>query len=152
MATRTEILLLDDIDGGPAEETVTFSLDGQGYVIDLSADHAAWLRGELVPYVSAGRRTGRPAKVTARPGQQTKIRAWAKAHGVPVKEHGRIPGAVVEAYRVRDQAPPPPPVEPPPAAQAATPPRKAAPAVTRRAGKVAAASAPRSGRRATATT
>jgi len=44
MATRTMITLEDDLDGGPAEETVRFSLGAAEYEMDLSAANAARFR------------------------------------------------------------------------------------------------------------
>jgi hypothetical protein len=36
MAQKIHVELVDDIDGSPAAETVTFGLDGTEYQIDLS--------------------------------------------------------------------------------------------------------------------
>jgi nucleoid-associated protein Lsr2 len=36
MATKVTIALEDDLDGGPADETVRFAFDGTGYEIDLN--------------------------------------------------------------------------------------------------------------------
>lgn len=47
MAQKIQILLLDDIDGSAADETVTFALDGVSYEIDLVSAHAAELRDSL---------------------------------------------------------------------------------------------------------
>jgi hypothetical protein len=58
MATRTTVTLVDDLDGGTAEETVGFGLDGAAYEIDLSAANAGELRSALERYVAAARRTG----------------------------------------------------------------------------------------------
>ena len=58
MAQRTILELVDDLDGGKADETVTFALDGVEFVIDLSADNAARLRDTLAEYVGHARRTG----------------------------------------------------------------------------------------------
>ena len=45
MAKKITITLVDDIDGtSSADETVSFSLDGVSYEIDLSADNAGKLR------------------------------------------------------------------------------------------------------------
>ncbi len=44
MAQRVQTLLIDDLDGGEAEGTVRFGLDGAEYEIDLSAGHADALR------------------------------------------------------------------------------------------------------------
>ena len=47
MAQKIQVVLIDDIDGGDADETVRFSLDGTHYEIDLSASNAARLRNAL---------------------------------------------------------------------------------------------------------
>ncbi len=58
MAQKVQVVLVDDLDGGTADETVTFSLDGVSYEIDLTHDNAARLRDLLAPYVGHGRRIG----------------------------------------------------------------------------------------------
>ena len=45
MAKRTVVVLEDDLDGGPADETVTFALDGVSYEIDLSSSNAGIVLG-----------------------------------------------------------------------------------------------------------
>jgi hypothetical protein len=40
MATRTTITLEDDLDGGPADETLRFHLGAAEYEIDLNAKNA----------------------------------------------------------------------------------------------------------------
>jgi hypothetical protein len=52
-------MLVDDVDGGEAAETVKFALDGVQYEIDLSDGNAAELRSGLEPFVGAARRLGR---------------------------------------------------------------------------------------------
>lgn len=47
MARKTQVLLVDDIDGSDATNTVTFGLDGVSYEIDLNEDNARQLRSEL---------------------------------------------------------------------------------------------------------
>ena len=44
MAQKIQVLLVDDLDGGEAEGTVRFGLDGVEYEIDLSAEHTEALR------------------------------------------------------------------------------------------------------------
>jgi Lsr2 protein len=119
MAQRTVVTLVDDLDGGGAEESVSFGLDHVDYEIDLSGEHAEALRGVLAPYVAAARRTGgrRPARATpaaratsstpaSGPGRSrsanAEIRAWAAEHGVTLAERGRLPGRVVEAFEAGD--------------------------------------------------
>jgi hypothetical protein len=100
-----EVVLVDDLDGAPAEETVQFSLDGASYEIDLSADNAEALREALAPYLGharrvGGRRTGgrRAAAASPRSSDSAAIRAWAKEQGLSVSERGRIPASIVEQY------------------------------------------------------
>ncbi|AQW51686.1 Lsr2 family protein [Streptomyces violaceusniger] len=106
MAQKVQVLLVDDLDGGEADETVTFSLDGKSYEIDLTTNNADKLRDALEPYTKGGRRTGGRAaggrgKARAASGgsQDTaKIRAWAKENGYEVNDRGRVPATVREAY------------------------------------------------------
>ncbi|MFV2121950.1 histone-like nucleoid-structuring protein Lsr2, partial [Streptomyces sp. Act-28] len=58
MAQKVQVLLVDDLDGGEADETVTFALDGKTYEIDLTTANADKLRSLLEPYTKSGRRTG----------------------------------------------------------------------------------------------
>ncbi len=60
MAQRTRVVLVDDLDGGPAAETVRFALDGAAYEIDLSEQHAAQLRDDLARWVGHARRVRGP--------------------------------------------------------------------------------------------
>lgn len=108
MAQKVQVLLLDDLSGGEADETVTFALDGKTYEIDLSADNADKLRTALEPFVKAGRRAGgrggrgrgRVAATGGGPSSQdtAKIRAWAKDNGYEVNDRGRVPANIREAY------------------------------------------------------
>jgi hypothetical protein len=109
MATRTTVLLEDDLDGGTADETVTFGVDGAAYEIDLSTKNATKLRQALAAFVNAGRRTGRVSRSTPRNGvprqssgsdqDSAAIRVWARENGYEVSERGRIPAIVRAAYR-----------------------------------------------------
>jgi len=104
MARTLQVVLVDDVDGGAADETVQFALDGVDYEIDLSAARAAQLRSDLALWVGhARRREPAPRGVCgAGPGggaDQAAVRAWARANGHTVNERGRVPAAVVEAYR-----------------------------------------------------
>jgi hypothetical protein len=110
MAQKIQILLVDDLDGGGADETVSFALDGANYEIDLSTGNAAALRETLAPYVGHARRASRgPGRsaTTSRPNkggvradrEQTQaIREWARNNGHKVSDRGRIPASVVDAY------------------------------------------------------
>jgi hypothetical protein len=115
MVQKTVVLLEDDLDGGTADETVTFALDGVQYEMDLSTAHAAGLREVLAPYVGVGRRIGgRPVprrRVGGGPArtdreQLAAIRAWARGRGMDVSDRGRIAGHILEAYNTGVSAPP----------------------------------------------
>ena len=109
MAQRVQTLLIDDLDGGEAEGTVRFGLDGAEYEIDLSAGHADALRRALAPYVSAARRA--PGGTGRRPGQGGRraagagaadpvaVREWAKSQGIEVKDRGRVPAELVVKFK-----------------------------------------------------
>ena len=55
MASRTIVLLEDDVDGSKADETIEFGIDGTTYAIDLSDSNAKRLRGALDGYISKAR-------------------------------------------------------------------------------------------------
>ena len=103
MAQKVTVELEDDLDGGPADETVRFGVDGSEYEIDLSAKNAAALRRKLAPFIEHARKVGRGAR--RRPGRTVSsrerggdIRAWAKDQGIAVSDRGRIPASVAEQY------------------------------------------------------
>jgi hypothetical protein len=112
MARKVITLLTDDLDGGEADRTVEFGLDGVSYTIDLSERNAGKLRKALDTYIAAGSRMGRGGAESRRPGrragggaptrtdrdQNRAIREWAAKNGYDVSERGRIPAAVVAAY------------------------------------------------------
>jgi hypothetical protein len=58
MAKTVIVKLTDDMEGGDADETIQFALDGKSYEIDLNAANASKLRGALQPYVEKGRARG----------------------------------------------------------------------------------------------
>jgi hypothetical protein len=101
MATKVTIALEDDLDGGPADETVRFGLGGMDYEIDLTKKNARAFRKQLAPYVEHARRAGRgPRRPRTSSSRQRSggIRAWAKDQGIAVSERGRIPASLVAQY------------------------------------------------------
>jgi nucleoid-associated protein Lsr2 len=87
MATKVTPALEDDLDGGPAVETVRFAVGGAEYEIDLNKKNAAVFRRKLgtVHRTCAQGRAG-----TAPPGRRSvvgrkrsaAIRAWASEQGI----------------------------------------------------------------------
>jgi hypothetical protein len=103
MAQKVNIILVDDIDGSDAVETVTFGLDGATYEIDLNKKNAAALRDALGGYVGHGRKVtgsrGRRATTKTNMGPTAReVRDWARSNGFKVPDRGRIPGDVREAF------------------------------------------------------
>jgi sRNA-binding protein len=104
MAQKVQVLLVDDLDGSQADETVTFGLDGVSYEIDLSSGNAGTLRNELTQYVEHARKASsvparrRRARTGAGREQSARIREWAKAHGKKISERGRIPADILAEY------------------------------------------------------
>jgi nucleoid-associated protein Lsr2 len=101
MAQRVVVTLSDDLDGGEAEETVVFGLDGKAYEIDLSAANADKLRNALTPYLQAGRRRSRSGKTYQRTTvapDPAAVRAWARSHDMEVPPRGRIPQRIYDAF------------------------------------------------------
>lgn len=101
MAQKVNIVLVDDLDGSEADETLTFGLDGITYEIDLSDSNATALREALAGYVgharkvSGGARRGRKA---AGSSNTKNVREWAKAQGMEVSERGRVSAEIQRAY------------------------------------------------------
>jgi hypothetical protein len=106
VAQKTVLELVDDLDGGEADETVTFALDGVEFVIDLSEENAARLRDTLAEFVGHARRTGgrkqrgkvAPAATNGKPDTQA-VREWARSQGEEVAERGRVPQALLIKFQ-----------------------------------------------------
>ncbi|WP_128773768.1 histone-like nucleoid-structuring protein Lsr2 [Actinomyces oricola] len=104
MAQKTQVILVDDVDGSEATQTVTFALDGVNYEIDLNDGHAAALRESFEEWTVKARRksgrrnTGRRRASSASSGETQRIREWARAAGMSVSDRGRISADIREAY------------------------------------------------------
>jgi hypothetical protein len=105
MAQKVQALLIDDLDGSDAEGTVSFSVDGTDYEIDLSASHAQQLRDALAPYISVARRGANSGRVrTGRKTTQvapdaTEVREWARTQGIDIKDRGRVSANVIVKFK-----------------------------------------------------
>jgi hypothetical protein len=103
MAQKITVELQDDLDGGPAEQTVRFGVDSAEYEIDLSKKNAAAFRRTLAPFIGHARKAGRgqrrrPGRSAASRERSGGIRAWAKDQGIAVSARGRIPASVAGQY------------------------------------------------------
>ena len=120
MAQKVQVILVDDVDGGEATETVSFALDGVSYEIDVSEPNAAKLRDALAPWVGharrVGGRSGGSGGARARSGgggsgsggsgrsrgnskhDLSDVRSWARENGFQVSDRGRVSSEVIAAY------------------------------------------------------
>ncbi|MFL6145480.1 MAG: Lsr2 family protein [Labedaea sp.] len=110
MAQKTVVELVDDLDGGEADETVVFALDGVDFTIDLSAENANRLRDTLAEYVGRARRTdsrkgGKATlhSVNTRLDTQA-VREWARSRGEDVAERGRLSHDLVIRFQAAHEA------------------------------------------------
>jgi Lsr2 len=109
MAQKVIVALEDDLDGGPADETVRFGIGGVEYEIDLSKKNAAVFRRKVAPFIEHARKSGwglrrRAGRIAASRGRSGGIRAWAKEQGIAVNGRGRIPASVVAQYEAATKA------------------------------------------------
>ena len=103
-AKRTQVVLIDDIDGKELDgdaKSLTFSVAGVDYSIDLSEKNKEKFDKALEPYIHAARKVGgrrsRPSTSTDK-AQLASIRSWAKSQGLKVSDRGRVSREVREAY------------------------------------------------------
>ncbi|MEV4454493.1 Lsr2 family protein [Microbispora sp. NPDC049633] len=104
MAQAERVVLTDDLDGSPAEETITFTVKGEQFEIDLSDKNAAAFWAALGPYIRAARHI--PKKRMRRPKHvgsavwldPARLRAWAEDHGIPVNKSGYVRKEVQRMY------------------------------------------------------
>ncbi|HEX5511139.1 MAG TPA: Lsr2 family protein [Actinomycetales bacterium] len=108
MAQKVQVILVDDVDGGDADETISFALDGVNYEIDLNSDNATSLREALAPWIGHARRVGGRssrrsaggrARASANGGpSNSEIRDWARKNGYDISDRGRISAEIREAF------------------------------------------------------
>lgn len=102
MAQKVNIILVDDLDGSDASETVLFGLDGATYEIDLNDKNASKLRDALAGYVGHARKVttskGRKTRATTSGPSARELRDWARSNGHQVSDRGRVPADVREAF------------------------------------------------------
>lgn len=108
MAQRVQVILIDDLDGGEATESVEFALDGVTYEVDLSSENAAKLRDSFAQWIGVARRSGgrrqtrrvagRGAASGASREELAKMREWGRANGYKVSDRGRVSRELQDAF------------------------------------------------------
>jgi len=109
MAQRTQIVLIDDLDGTEIKngdgQSVTFTWSGVDYSIDLRKANADKFEKAIGPYLEKAQRVGgrrsRPSAASSSSGPvDTKaVRAWAASNGIELSSRGRVPADVIEKYK-----------------------------------------------------
>jgi nucleoid-associated protein Lsr2 len=107
MATRTSVVLEDDLTGEPADTTVKFGLSGTDYEIDLTDKNAEEMREAFSRYITAARKVGggrsvQQSRAATRSGSDydpAAVRAWANSKGIEVNARGRIKSDIVEQFK-----------------------------------------------------
>ena len=108
MATQTTVRLVDDLDGSDAVRTVTFSLDGKDYEIDLSDENLTKLFLAVDEFVVAARKAGpartkRTTSTTRTTSSETaKAREWLRANDHEVSDRGRLSQEQWDLYNQRN--------------------------------------------------
>ena len=108
MAKKVEtiVTLTDDIDGGKADRTVAFTVNGVRYEIDLNKKNVNAFDKALAPYIANARKAKSARSRTAPAAKSSRrdlaaIREWARADGRTVSDRGRIPAEIIDAYEAR---------------------------------------------------
>jgi Lsr2 len=109
MAQR--VVLTDDLDGSEATQTISYTIDGTEYEIDLSEENVQRFHAALEPFVSNSRQVQRQTEPMRRgrgDGRRRsggsgrsdipQIREWAEAQGMQVSARGRIKKEIIDAY------------------------------------------------------
>jgi hypothetical protein len=108
MARKNVVVLVDDLNGEPADTTVRFGLDSRDYQLDLTEANARELRDAFARYISAARRASGGRRGSAAVEKPAKaftgfdpaaVRAWAASNGYTVSARGRIKAEVLRAFR-----------------------------------------------------
>ena len=107
MAQRVQVILVDDVSGGEATETLEFALDGVSYEIDLNDENAAKLREDFAPWIGQARRSGGRRQTrrrsagtssSARSEDLARVREWGRENGYKVSSRGRVSQELQDAY------------------------------------------------------
>ena len=102
VAQKVQVLLVDDVDGSEASESVAFGFDGTNYEMEKS--ERPTLRSSamsLGPWIKVARKTGgirRPSKSNSNVDLKA-VRAWAASNKIEMSNRGRVPASIIELYK-----------------------------------------------------
>jgi hypothetical protein len=106
MAQKTVVTVLCDLPHDKdveGTESITFSLEGSVFEIDLCASHSKEFRDKVGGFAHHARRIrggarGRRTRSGRNRERNADIRDWAREHGHEISDRGRIPESVIAAY------------------------------------------------------
>ncbi|WP_299039677.1 Lsr2 family protein [uncultured Pseudokineococcus sp.] len=109
MAQKTQVTLVDDLDGSEATQTVTFAFQGTSYEIDLNDQHFSSIEESFAEWIESARKTtasrgAASSRANATRSGGTKradlddVRAWARDNGHTVADRGRVKQSILDAY------------------------------------------------------
>jgi hypothetical protein len=110
MATKTLMVLVDDIDGTEGAQPTTFGLAGRVYEIDLCPENLEMLEQALAPFLCAARQVAVRAWIPLQRNggasglsreELQAIREWATTQGIDIGDRGRVARTVIDAYQGR---------------------------------------------------
>lgn len=125
MATIIERRQVDDLDGSPADGSLSFTVNGERYEMDLSKDNARAFHADMERWVKAARKVGKapgvkkpkttahtspvkiddtqaaPIREWAKGRDQDELRKMARSTGMEVPDRGRLSiNVMTAAYNV----------------------------------------------------
>lgn len=106
---KTVVTKIDDLTGKEYDEgeTVTFTVQGKTFEIDLNKRNASEFHKKMARYMEKGRKVRAEGRTHhADDGRKVRhareyvhtVRAWAKENGFEVSDRGRVPLSVYAAY------------------------------------------------------
>jgi hypothetical protein len=106
MAQKTVVTVLCDLPHDSeveGTESISFTVDGNAYQIDLCPPHSEEFGTKVGAFSAHARRVlSGSRRRRARPGQGRRrgadIREWARNRGHDISDRGRIPDSVIAAY------------------------------------------------------
>ncbi|MEU0885611.1 Lsr2 family protein [Lentzea sp. NPDC005914] len=108
MVVRIIVNKTDDLDGVSGDDvaTVSFGVDGVHYEIDLGAAHQERLRAALAQFIPAARQVewSASASYSTHDDLMARIRVWAQEQGVGVCGRGRVPNALIAAFKAAQES------------------------------------------------
>lgn len=102
MAQHT--VIIDDLDGSPDAVSITYTINGEEYAIDLNEKNFGRMLKALAPFLdksvhlNKSKAAARKQAAAQREYSIDALRVWAEANDISVPKRGRIPAITVARY------------------------------------------------------